>query len=773
MAAAAGSAALGTSGLDAAAYLIDGPGGDGWAQGGGRAQPGTIFASFVTDVHIDARPTAQDNHLQLVLADMRALNVPLMLHGGDVTEFGSNTEYDRYLQLLGADAPAEVQHVAGNHEVRWDATGGNLYRARLHPEGSRSFEHQRVHVVMLEVAHPLQEEAHVSRAALDWLREDLRRAGHRPSILVMHCPPGADFHYVRGTDELFALIADHPVKAILCGHTHRESITRVNGTIVLTGRACKNEPVHYLLRHSPTTEHDQLTVEAVSLPAPGDDAERTVTPLVTIRLDTERAGAQDALPRRLSARAPGQELSIQAHIGAPGAVIGASAQLRDEGQYGRTEHGLWHDLTIDGTALAAAPPLAQLAPRPLPGPHRLRVRTTAADGGTWEAAHSMVLPGGTVRELDRFAVEGAVTGALALTADDTVLVPTDAGEVVALALRGSRLRRRWRAATGPVHRAPALSADGTVAYVPSLDRSLVALDTRRGGELWRADLPERVASSPCVSIAEDGETVLVAAGPTLSRIGPDGTVVWTAPIPVQSCGRPLVVGDTVVIGAGDGTARAYALGVGAERWSAVLARRSSAFQRLLYGPWTTTVRPVGADAVLVGTVDTLHCLEAADGAVRWSTPVAAMYTPPEILDDGRILVVQERGQVAVLDPATGAPTVIGETGQVSLDAGIAPVPRAAAAAPPPLVGAPAPPGPAPDAPVVAPGTVPAAGTTVRWHVGAGGVLSRIDLAAATVTPLAQVTTSRVISTPVLLAQRPVLVVGDQDGGVRALDLTGT
>lgn len=736
-AAAAGSAVVCLGPLWARAHILDGPREDDEGWGTGPEAAGTVFASFITDVHIDAVAAAQDIHLQLVLEDMRALNVPLVLHGGDITEFGSNAEYDRYLRLVPEDFPGEIQHVAGNHEMRWDPSGGNVYRARMHEEGSRSFDHQRIHVIMLEVSGPLQEEAHVSRATLEWLRTDLRMAGRTPSIIVMHCPPGADFHYVRGMDRLFALIADHPVRAILAGHNHSETVTRVDDTIVLTGRAVKSSPVHYLLRHSPTEEMDQLTVEAVSLPAPGDDGERTVTPVVTIPMGTPRASGHQAMPRRLSARAPGSAVHVSAHIGGEGALIAAAAQVWDESLYGLTEHGTWYDMSIDGTLLEARIDVASISPPVLPGTHRVRVRGTAADGGTWEAADELSTRGGPVRPLGTYEVDGAVTGAVVPTGEDTLLVSTDQGEVISFVLRGRSLRRQWRVETGPVRRPLALSPDARTAYVPSLDRALVALDISRGRELWRAELPERVASAPLVTTTDGLESVLISAGPTLSRVDEAGAVMWTAPIPVQSCGRPLVLGDTVVIGAGDGTARGYSLEQGAERWVAQLAPRATAYQRLLYGPWTTTVRPIGADAVLVGTVDTLHCLAVADGTTRWRAGASAMYTPPEILDDGTVLVVQERGQAALISPDDGTITPIGEGGQVSLDAGLAPV----------------------------------AGTHRAWHTSLTGVLSLIDADAPAVTALHQVTTSRVIATPAYLPVPGAVVVGDQDGMVRAFDVT--
>ncbi|MFC0674655.1 outer membrane protein assembly factor BamB family protein [Brachybacterium hainanense] len=737
LAATAGSAALGLSTTSARAHVLaDPPPPEEDGTGAGGTAAGTVFASFLTDVHIDQAAAPQDVHLQLVLADMQALGVPLILHGGDITEFGSPDIYDRYLRLVPKDFPAPIQHVAGNHEVRWDASGGAAYRARLHEEGSRSFDHQRVHVIMLEVARPLQEEAHVDAAALDWLRRDLRATGRTPSILVMHCPPGADFHYVNGMDELFSLIADFPVKAVLAGHNHAETVTRVNGTLVLTGRAVKGSPVHYLLRHDPTQKHDRLSIDAIALPAPGDDGERTVTRIATIDLDDRPAREHGALPRDAEARVIGDTLRIRARVGEDAILARALAQVRDTSQYGRTEEGTWVDVTREGADLAADVPLARLGPL-LPGPHRLRLRTTDADGGLWEAETGFTTRGGPVRALETFEVEGAVCGALAVTREGTVLVPTDRGEVVSLILRGSRLLRQWSVQTGPVLRGIAMSPDGGTALVPGADGALVAIDVRQGRERWRTKLDGHVTSTPH-PIEVDGELgVLVSAGPQLHRLGPDGEVLWSVPIPMQSCGRPAVLGDTVVIGAGDGTVRGYSLAIGAERWTASLSDRGSAYQDLLYGPWTSTIRIIGEDAVLAGTVGTLTALSASKGEKLWSASAAAMYTPPLVLDEGTILVVQERGQAALIDPATGGLTPIGEPGEVSLDAGI----------------------------------VPVLGTRRAWHVSYTGVVSLIDADEASVTPLRQVTTSRVIATPAYLPDAAVLVVADQDGQVHLLDVS--
>jgi outer membrane protein assembly factor BamB len=703
------------------------------------------FAAFMTDVHIDAIPAAQEEHLRLVLESVHEAGSPLLLHGGDITEFGSASEYDTYQEILGPELGEITEHVAGNHELRWDAAAGQLYRQRLH-DSSRSFEHLGVHVIMLEVGVPMQEEAHVDPATVEWLRQDLEAAGEMPSILVMHWPPGVDYHYVRAVDELLAVIGEHPVRLILAGHVHQEVTTVLNGTVLMTGRATKNEPVHYLLslRGREEAEDSQaareLVIESVTQAVPGtepDDAEGegpTVEEVTAVPLHSATAGEAAQRPRDLSVRVAGDVARVSARLGRAGALDSARAGRRDQAIYGTTAEGTWTELSVRGRSITGTVDLASA----LPGHHEMRLRGIDADGALWESAEPFSIPGGSVAERDLLQLEGPVNGALVPVAAEAVLAATGDGEVTRLSATGSGLAADWSVGIGPVHRGMALSAEGSVVHVPSADQKLYALSVADGSEQWAVDLGHPVVSTPLVAAVGAQESIFVSAGDRLVRISSDGQIVWSVAIPQQSSGTPVLVGDQLVIGAGDGTARAYSARTGRERWSAELTDRDTPYQRLLYGPWNTTGLALDARTVVLGTVSELVALDARTGAERWRTPAGAMYSAPQLLADGRILAVQERVEPLLIDPAGGEATPFDRALQISLDADPVPIP----------------------------------GTNRFWQVSFSGVLSLLDPESLSVSSLRQVSTERIHATPALLPDSSVLLVGDQAGAVRALDVSG-
>ncbi|MFC7375891.1 MULTISPECIES: PQQ-binding-like beta-propeller repeat protein [unclassified Brachybacterium] len=731
----AGAAGLASAGLttvraDAAGPALPATGAGAEGPADGESQ---VFAAFLTDVHIDSIPQQQEEHLRLVLEDIRASGAPLLLHGGDLTEFGSSGEYETYQDLLGPDAAEITQHVAGNHELRWDPSAGQEYRRRFH-EGSRSFDHLGVHVIMLEAGAPLQEEAHVDPAALAWLREDLQAAGTMPSILVMHWPPGADDHYVRAGDQLLSVLAEHPVRLVLAGHVHREATVTDNGTVLITGRAIKNEPVHYLLtlRGGPEPEAREMLVEAITQPAPGAEGDRTVEEIASIPLHLGTARESDAFLQDVSVHVSGDTAQVTARLGAPHSLTAARAQLRDQSVYGSVAEGTWSELELRGRRVRGELDLSQT----LPGRCTMRVRGVDEAGGLWEASAPFSVEGGSVTEVDALELDGAVSGAILPVGEDSALVATGSGTVARLSLDRSRLSTDWSVGVGGVHRGMALSADGSVLHVPSADHHLYALSVTDGTELWRADLGLPVVSTPLATAVDGAAAVFVSAGDRLARLAADGSTVWSTAIPQQSSGRPALVGDRLVLGAGDGTARCYSARTGAEIWSAELTTRTTPYQRLLYGPWNCTVLAVDESTVVLGTVTDLFALDAATGEQRWRTAAGAMYSAPQLLEDGRILAVQERKEPLLIDAADGAATPLDRALQISLDAD--PIPG------------------------------PSAGTWLQ--VSFSAVLSLLDTAAGTVTPLRQVGPDRVLAAPALLEGHGVVLVGDQAGVVRALDV---
>ncbi|MFC7400962.1 metallophosphoesterase family protein [Citricoccus sp. GCM10030269] len=83
--------------------------------------------AFFTDPHADPENIAQQARLQATLKAIAADDPELVLHAGDVTEYGTDAEYQSYLDLVPAEPRNRIQHVPGNHEIRWDVSAYGNY----------------------------------------------------------------------------------------------------------------------------------------------------------------------------------------------------------------------------------------------------------------------------------------------------------------------------------------------------------------------------------------------------------------------------------------------------------------------------------------------------------------------------------------------------------------------------------------------------------------------------------------------------------------------
>lgn len=711
---------LGLAGAGSLLGLTGLPTGTAAAQG---ADPLTFVV--LTDTHADVDVPTNLANLRRVFTAVEAESPAFVLNCGDVTEYGAVAEYDAYRACVPDTLWPLLQHVPGNHEARWDPTAGEAYRAVFGPS-TFSFDAAGLHVVGLDPTQVLQEPGLFGPELLDWLTADLRRAGKgTPSLLFLHYPLGGRNHYVNDTEALLGAIEPFDVRGIFAGHIHREEVTRFNGLTEVTGLATKGNPFYYLVQRVAGDDGPVLEVTHVTVPATGQPVRR---PFTTIALTST---GSDLGPQRPRVRDEGDRFSVT--VPALRGVAEVEARVYAQGVFG-------------GTSDAAATPLQRrgrgLFTGDLPadglsaGLHRVQVRARAADGRRWES--TVQVRRRTAEEplpvLWSHRVGGRVQGALAVH-EDLVVAASSSGVVEALRPSPAGPHRAWRRELGPVHRGPAFTPDGGTVVVPSADHHLHALDAASGSTRWTADLGVPVLSAPLVTEVAGEGTVLVAAGETLHAIDLQGRTRWQAPVPVMSAGRVACDGRLVVVGAGDGRAYAHDASTGAPVWSFNSNTRTTAYTRLIYGPWDDTVELLPDGGVLVATVSAASALDLATGTERWRRAGSHVYTPALRVAEDELLVVDERGVAALLDPADGTPRWTVPTAPRAFNAG----------------------------PVLSED-----GTTA-WLVGAAGLLVEIDLAVGAVRHQRQLFTANTFSTPVRVGE--LLLVGEQDGFVHAVDLS--
>lgn len=678
---------------------------------------GVRFA-VVTDTHSNVDDPARHALLSRIFAAIDAAEPDFVLNCGDITEYGSRGEIDAYLNTIPDELRPRVRHVPGNHEVRWDVNGAELYREKFGP-APFSFDLGGLHVVGLDPTTLLQEPGLFGPEDLAWLDRDLRRAGQRPSVLFLHYPLGAHYYYVNDQDAFLETIAPYPVRAIFAGHIHTEQVQRFNGLTQVAADATKDGPWYYAVERLSTA----LKVELVTINADGTTTRRSVATIPLGRDDTDLKPIDVDLDHTASASA----IAVDVRLARRAQAQTVQAQVYPQHVFGGSNNGTWVDLTASNSTWSGEVDVSALPP----GAHRLQVRVSDAAGTRHELTEPFTLPGGpAVRWTTKLA--GKVQGALAAHGDLVVAAST-AGTVKAFRPTETRARLEWDTKVGPVYRGAAFSADGRTVFVPSADRHLYALGARDGKRAWRFRTPDPVLSMPLATTVDGRELVIFTAGTTLYALDArTGARVWDADLHGFFAGRVACDGERVYTGGGDGNAYAFDARTGAELWTASMTTRTTAYVRLIYGPWDDVLELLPNGTVLVSTVTSATALDRATGAVRWTVPSGALYPPSILLDDQRLLIVDEFSRFQLISPATGVATWRSEVGVRTLNAG----------------------------PVIA--------GDRAWIVATTGLLASLDLATGAVGNRLQLTPANTFSTPVVVDG--LLVAADQAGVVRGIAL---
>jgi Icc protein len=216
-----------------------------------------VLIAQLTDTHV-VDPDADgnvpdevyvDNNGRLVSA-VASLNaeVPAMtvvLGTGDLTNWARPGEYDRLAELL-APLAAPFLALPGNHDDR------DLLRATFPETPWIDAEHaswvttvgegdERVRIVGLDSTDPGEPGAAFDDDREAWLRAVLGEPHDGVTLLALHHPPFAtgvgwmDASGFIGLPRLEAVLVDHPVAKVVCGHFHRPVSSMIAGIPVQVG----------------------------------------------------------------------------------------------------------------------------------------------------------------------------------------------------------------------------------------------------------------------------------------------------------------------------------------------------------------------------------------------------------------------------------------------------------------------------------------------------------------------------------------------------------
>lgn len=185
---------------------------------------------------------------------------------GDLVDRGSADEYAQLRALL-APLPGPVWLMPGNHDDAAVLRAAFADHDELLPQADPALasfvlwarETAGLRLVALDTVVPRASHGALCAARLAWLERTLSQAPRQPTLLAMHHPPFAtgiehmDAIGLRaGADGLAQVLRRHPqVERVICGHLHRQIVSRFGGTVAMTVPSTAHQIVLDLRAGSP------------------------------------------------------------------------------------------------------------------------------------------------------------------------------------------------------------------------------------------------------------------------------------------------------------------------------------------------------------------------------------------------------------------------------------------------------------------------------------------------------------------------------------------
>jgi outer membrane protein assembly factor BamB/predicted phosphodiesterase len=558
--------------------------------------------AHISDTHIAAGGTA-DTNLQAAIGELNAMEPrpAFVIHTGDVTEMGTDSEFERYKSLI-SGALMPIHHSPGNHETRWSDNSINRHIAQLGPTNI-SFLHNGVRFIGFNAAIWVQHHGAASGDARRWIVEQLAQdPPGTPAVLFTHQPPMyPDNVYFTGDVELFRAIRPFNVRLFLNGHGHIFKQWTVDGIFCKMTKGMMNDGGGYTLYEVGTDE---------------------------IRVYDKRVGFSRELVARVPLAAPRAGVAVEALPAGEGALEFAARVTpngldiaRVEWQTDHHEHpqdSRWTALTAepDGTFRISVP-----AASLVPGRHTLAVRAVDADGGAWLETVPVVREDPSLPS--RVFDAGTALQGPAAAAGDLVVAGGWDGAVYAV--ETATLQQRWRFATGgAVIGRPEIGPD--TVYAGSTDTNVYAIDRITGQERWR--FPTGGPIQGHLTLA-DGALFFASGDHNLYAVdAATGAKRWSYPMGHFAQARPAYANGVVYIGCWDQRFYAIDAQTGRKRWSVPIG------SIINYAPAVTSPCVVNGRVIVTAAVspsgttqNNIRCFDAQTGEEKWGKRLASGASP--------------------------------------------------------------------------------------------------------------------------------------------------
>lgn len=231
--------------------------------------------AFISDTHIGSATGAED--LRRVVKDINAdTSLKFVVHTGDVTEFGADTELELAKQILDSlNKPYYV--IPGNHDANWSESGANSFRTVF---GKETFSFSYDGYLFLATGsgpNMRMGPGQIPHEAIVWLDSTLKevKSKNQPIVFLNHYPldSGLNNWY-----DAIDLLKKHDIQLILDGHWHQNAKLNTEGIPAIVGRStlrAKDSIGGYNIVHF----HDSIATFAIRTPGV-----KTGSPWATITL---------------------------------------------------------------------------------------------------------------------------------------------------------------------------------------------------------------------------------------------------------------------------------------------------------------------------------------------------------------------------------------------------------------------------------------------------------------------------------------------------------
>lgn len=551
-----------------------------------EAQPGEWWFVHLSDSH-NGNPRHAES-LQLVLNDLTAAfpQARFTINTGDITEHGWEEELDQNLEVMKGH-PHPYYNMMGNHDSRWSRSGRYAFR-QCFGATRYALDEEHLSLFLLDCSVLLEQYGHLDPFDLDWLKDELGRRRGKAAVLAFHHPPCDIKRFLDSDGDLFPLIAEHNVAAILSGHIHQRKQYQVNGTWIITSGATMSPRSGYCafrVRPDAMTLFDRR---------PLDDQTREV---LSIPLDPERRNRPAARQVQLRPRLRRGELRIALPEDFEAATT--ILQLNGHRQDFQSEpRGRLTSLVLPASGICpghhevelCSPGLEEKQQRRAWG--RVSIEPPESLGLRWERK----LPAG-IQSRPAFW-------------KDRLIVAANEGRVRALAADSGK--DLWEYDSGPDAVLSSPIVQGDRVYFGTIDGHVVCLLADSGKMVWKRTVEGSVIATGTFA-GPDSFVIGTGKGWLYSLEPETAQVQWSYQASNLIKATPAFDGKRLYFGAWDGHFYAVDAKTGTEAWKVRINTPH-------LSPATCNPGVVG-DRVIFSSHDyATHCLDAAGGQHRWRFP---------------------------------------------------------------------------------------------------------------------------------------------------------